>query len=120
MAHARDQAQSWSWKVKSAGASTVVCVCVCVLEIFEYHSKLLKILKSHWDSWQNRVSLVVVKLMLSTDEIQGTWIYLPALCYLKPSQELSRGWPSWPSLILAVNPLHLFQVRCSQDLVELS
>lgn len=97
-----------------------VCVYLCFRNIWTSFKVTKKVLKSCWDSWKNRVSLVVVKPMLSMDEIQGTWIYLPAMCYMKPSQEVGRGWPSWASLILAVNPLHLFEGRCSQDLVELS
>lgn len=93
-------------------------MCLCFRNIWTPFKVTKKVLKSHWDSWQNWVSLVSVKLMLSTDEIQGTWIYLPAMRYTKPSRELGRGWPSWPPLILVINPLHLFEVRCSQDLVE--
>lgn len=111
MEHARDQAQSWGWKVKSVEACMALCVCVCFRNIWTSFKVTKKVLKSRWDSWQNRVSLVVVRLMLSTDEIQGTWLYLPAMCYMKPSQELGRGWPSRPSPILALNPLHLFEVR---------
>lgn len=120
MGHARNQALIWGWKVKSVGACMVLCVCVCSCfrNIWTPIKVTKKVLKSRWDSWQNQVSLVVVKLMLSTGEIQGTWIYLPAMCYTKPSRELGRDWPSWPPLILVVNPLCVFEVRCSQDLVE--
>lgn len=117
MRHARDQTQSWVCKVKSIGACMVVCVYVslCFRNIWTSFKVTKKVLNSHWDSWQNWVSLVSVKLMLSTDEIQSTWIYL---CSTKPSWELGRGWPSWLPLILVINPLHLFEIRCSQDLVE--
>lgn len=96
-----------------------LCVRLCFRNIWTSFKVTKKVLKSHWDSSQNQISLVLVKLVLRTDEIQGTWIYLLAVSYMKPSQELGRDWPSWPFLIFVVNPLHLSGVRCSQDLVEL-
>lgn len=74
MGHARDQAQSWGWKVKSVGACMALCVCVCVLEILA--------LLEFWNHIGiHGRTLVEVKLMLATDEIQGTWVYLQCVIW---------------------------------------
>lgn len=94
-------------------------VCVHVSEMFEHSSKFkqkknwrgllfsnistdpCETCSSQWHSQQNRVSLVAVKLMLSTDEIQTTWIYLPSMCCKSTPRSLggaSLHGPCWFSL----------------------